>query len=89
MKKYKKYLIPILPLLLLIITSYLLVSCSSDSWIDTGSDYLCPECNETPINDALGVCEKCGCEIHSSDLKYCYDCAKEIERCQLCGKHKH
>ena len=89
MKKYKKYLIPILILLLLIITSYLFVSCLSKGWYDDGISYCCPDCQNIGLNEAIGICEKCGCEIHSSDLKYCYDCAKEMERCQRCGKNKH
>ena len=35
--------------------------------------------------DMDGECERCGATTGTISYKYCYDCAKELNCCQMCG----
>jgi len=72
-----------LPTLLLVLC--FLVNCTGEPWLDNGANYLCPECKYLPVWYMLGECERCGAEISTISYKYCYDCAKELNCCQMCG----
>jgi len=61
----------------------LYVACDRD-WFDNGTSYLCPECTYKAVHPAISECDICHCEIAVS-YKYCYDCAKTMDCCQMCG----
>ncbi|MGB7055952.1 MAG: hypothetical protein WBE28_11600 [bacterium] len=62
----------------------LLVSCAHicDGWYDDGQSYLCPECANHFYFQLGDICERCGGGTNVNPLKYCYDCAKELNCCQ-------
>lgn len=85
MKHFRRVtLIALLPTLLLVLC--FLINCTGEPWLDNGANYLCPECQDKPFLHAIGECERCGDMTVSISLKYCYDCAKELNRCQMCGR---
>jgi hypothetical protein len=57
-----------------------------DGWLDNGC-YLCPDCQDHAVLRALHPCERCGYYTSMSFI-YCYDCAKELARCQRCGRER-
>lgn len=67
------------------ITLCFFVSCVSDSWLDNGEKYLCPECKNSTASE-LAPCQNCG--VNMTPYQYCYDCAKELNCCQLCGEER-
>ena len=71
-----------LPTLLLVLC--FLVNCIGDGWYDDGSMYLCPECKDHPYFQLGDICERCGAGTNVNPLKYCYDCAIELNSCQCC-----
>jgi hypothetical protein len=72
-----------LPILLLILC--FLVNCTGEQWVDNGVNYLCPECKDSPFFQLGDICERCGAGTDVNPLKYCYDCATELNCCQRCG----
>ena len=72
-----------LPTLLLILC--FLVNCTGEPWLDNGANYLCPECKYKLVLFMDGECERCGATTGTISYKYCYDCAKELNCCQMCG----
>ncbi|NOR17738.1 hypothetical protein GQ543_08540 [candidate division WOR-3 bacterium] len=61
------------------------VNCTRDGWYDDGSKYLCSDCKDTYASE-LAPCIHCG--INYTPYVYCYDCAKELNYCQLCGRER-
>jgi len=57
-----------------------------DGWLDSGRHYFCPDCQGRAHLDAIGTCSRCGDMTSSISFKYCYECAKELDRCQYCGR---
>ncbi len=62
-----------------------LINCTGEPWVDDGNRYLCPECKDRLVLCAIGSCERCGAQTSTVSYKYCYDCAKELNCCQMCG----
>ena len=62
-----------------------LLDCASDGWLDDGQKYLCSECKNVYASE-LAPCVHCS--VNSTPYQYCYDCAKELNLCQLCGKER-
>jgi hypothetical protein len=76
------------PLLLFcaFIILFLFTECGGNGeWHDNGVTYFCPDCQDKMWAPAIGECEHCGDTTSSISFKYCYDCAKELNRCQMCG----
>jgi hypothetical protein len=69
----------------LLLITMLAISCSSVEWLDDGERYLCPQCRDV-YGSELAPCKHCG--INSTPYTYCYDCAKELNRCQLCERSR-
>ena len=86
--KKTRFFIFVFPLLLLLITLYFLTNCTSIGWLDDGSRFLCPECKDKYVLLAIGTCEKCEGSTSSVSYKYCYDCAKEMNKCQMCRRNR-
>lgn len=78
----------------LLISITLLASFACQKWADTGEwqddgiHYFCPDCQDGAYFDMVGTCARCGGGTPSISHKYCYDCAKEIDACQWCGKER-
>ena len=84
MKHFRRIvLIALFPTLLIVLC--FLVNCTSEPWVDDGNRYLCPECKDSPFLQLGDICERCGAGTDVNPLKYCYDCAKELNCCQRCG----
>lgn len=79
----KRYCIAFIVLLLIVC---LIENCSSEQWLDDGEKYLCPQCRDIYASE-LAPCQHCA--INPTPYTYCYDCAKELNRCQLCGQSKN
>ena len=71
--------------LLISITLLASIACQKDPWLDDQGFYLCPDCQDKAYVYLAGTCERCGETIASASLRFCYDCAKEIDMCQRCG----
>ncbi|MGB3341109.1 MAG: hypothetical protein WBB37_06470 [bacterium] len=82
MSNYKRLFIAFIAVLLITVFS---INCSSGDWLDDGEKYLCPECREV-YGSELIPCQHCA--INPTPYNYCYDCAKELNRCQLCGRSR-
>ena len=76
-------LIALFPALLLILC--FLVNCAGEPWLDNDVVYFCPDCRGKYYVDMVGECERCNGMTASCAFKYCYDCAKELNCCQMCG----
>jgi hypothetical protein len=63
---------------------FLVVSCDR-AWLESGTAYLCANCKNMCVLYMTGECELCHCETATISYKYCYDCAKALDRCQMCG----
>jgi hypothetical protein len=63
---------------------FLFIACDR-VWLDNGTSYLCPECKYKGVYYMAGECELCHCETGTVSYKYCYDCAKALDCCQMCG----
>jgi hypothetical protein len=66
----------------------LVLFCSHNGgdWLDMpGITYRCPGCADDAVVHAIGECDRCGGVTTSMSYKYCYDCAKELDCCQMCG----
>ena len=72
-----------LPALLIILCFF--VNCAGEPWLDNGANYLCPECKDKLVLYMDGECERCDATTGTISYKYCYDCAKELNCCQMCG----
>ena len=78
----------------IILLSLMFLSCAqnnnvNDDWHDDGmSLYVCPQCYGAVLLPAEGECERCGATTRTIYYKYCYDCAKELNCCQRCGKKR-
>jgi hypothetical protein len=59
-----------------------------DNWLDNGSSYLCSDCRKLGFICMIGECSRCGDMTASAAFKYCYDCAKELDCCQHCGRSR-
>ena len=76
----KLYSIPIILCIMLAVFTY----CTrdfADNWFDDGEKYLCPDCQDK-IASELAPCVRCF--DTDTPYNYCYDCAKELNCCQLC-----
>lgn len=66
-----------------------LLHCSGrDAWFDDGCSYLCLDCRDLLTLPCCGECTVCGAEVGTICYKYCYDCAKALDRCQICCIHR-
>jgi RecJ-like exonuclease len=74
-------------LFIIIVMLLLFLNCNKidGEWFDNGLNYLCPECRDKGFLTTIGTCQRCGGMTSSISFKYCYDCAKELNRCQCCG----
>jgi hypothetical protein len=77
-------------LILTICSLSFLVTCTDiyadEEWLDNPlGGYRCPGCRDNGLLWVVGVCARCGCGTSSISYKYCYECAKKLDRCQLCG----
>jgi len=71
----------------------LLVTCTqrefNDDWIDNGVSYVCSDCYAAMTLPCMGSCILCNAEIGTISYKYCYDCAKALNRCQMCTAKRY
>jgi len=72
-------------LILFLFTLNLILGCASVSWLDNGEKYLCPKCRKKVASE-LAPCIRCGKNV--TPYNYCYECAKELNCCQLCGEKR-
>ena len=71
--------------LILLLVLCVLIDCTSDGWLDDGEKYLCSECRDVYVSE-LAPCMHCS--VNSTPYQYCYDCAKDLNCCQSCGKER-
>lgn len=69
---------------ILLLTMSLFTTCGK-LWLDDGVSYLCPEHMDLADAHYLELAPCAECHENMTRFMYCYDCAKELGRCQYCG----
>lgn len=49
-------------------------------------DILCKECKSKIVSYVMGKGSICNHNTNTGSYKYCYDCAKKLKKCQICGE---
>jgi hypothetical protein len=85
----ERRIIPYALILVMLVALCFLIHClNRDTWFDDGEKYLCPECKYLEYYDYGAYCERCQESIPYSPVDYCYQCAKELDICQRCGRER-